>query len=125
MGLIGHLPSSGSCGRAHDAFSQLGAISPGFSPSKAGGATLPSKSASCSRGSSYLRRMPRIEERINTVEPDIAEIKKHLSAMKRSTDAIEKNIDVMRDNIVGLKAGQIEIRDLLTRVVARLENVAS
>ncbi|MGJ6960880.1 hypothetical protein ACSDR0_03140 [Streptosporangium sp. G11] len=69
--------------------------------------------------------MPWIEERTNTVDTDITEIKNHLGAMKRSADAIEKNIDVMRDDIAGLKAGQIEIRDLLARVVARLEGVAS
>ena len=69
--------------------------------------------------------MPWIEERTNTVATDIAEIKDHLGAIKRSASAIEKNINVIRDNVAELEAGQIEIRDLLARVVARLEGVAS
>ncbi|MER5648373.1 hypothetical protein [Streptosporangium sp. NPDC002524] len=69
--------------------------------------------------------MPYIEDRIDTVEADITEIKNRLGRLERSTGNIEKNSAVTRDNVAKLEAGQIEIRDLLARVVARLENVAS
>ncbi|GII89478.1 hypothetical protein Ssi03_74680 [Sphaerisporangium siamense] len=71
-----------------------------------------------------------IEERVDTVENDIAEIKETLGAHSevlaghtRSLTALERNTALMRDDIAELKAGQIEIRDLLARVVARLEGV--
>ncbi|MEU8383836.1 hypothetical protein [Streptosporangium sp. NPDC048865] len=69
--------------------------------------------------------MPWIERRTDTVATDISEIKDHLRAIERSADSIGRNIDVIRDDVDELKAGQVEIRDLLARVVARLEGVAS
>ncbi|MEU8203087.1 hypothetical protein [Streptosporangium sp. NPDC049046] len=67
--------------------------------------------------------MPYLEERVDTVETDSTEIKSRLGVLERSVGNIEKNTAVMRDDIAELKAGQIEIRDLLARVVARLEGV--
>jgi hypothetical protein len=69
--------------------------------------------------------MSYIEERVSTVETDIAEIKDRLGVLERLVGGIEKNTAVMRDDIGELKAGQIEIGDLLARVVARLEGVNS
>ncbi|MFJ2033685.1 hypothetical protein [Streptosporangium sp. NPDC087985] len=70
-----------------------------------------------------LNGVPYLEERIDTVETDITEIKDRLGLLERSVGNIEKNTAVMRDDIAGLKAGQIEIRGLLARVVGRLEGV--
>lgn len=74
--------------------------------------------------------MAYIEERVSTVEGDIAEIKETLQAQgevlaghTRSLTALERNTALTRDDVAELKAGQIEIRNLLTRVVARLEGV--
>jgi hypothetical protein len=68
--------------------------------------------------------MPYIEERVDTVETDIAEIKDRLGVLERSVASVEKNTGLMRDDIADLKAGQIEIHDLLARVVAKLDGVA-
>jgi septal ring factor EnvC (AmiA/AmiB activator) len=74
--------------------------------------------------------MPYIEDRVATVEGDLSEIKETLAAHSevlaghtRSLTSLERNTALMRDDIAELKAGQIEIRDLLARVVARLEGV--
>ncbi|MEU8271246.1 hypothetical protein AB0B89_29315 [Sphaerisporangium sp. NPDC049002] len=67
--------------------------------------------------------MAYIEDRVSTVESDIAEIKEVLAGHTRSLTALERNLSLVRDDVAELKAGQIEIRDLLARVVARLEGV--
>ncbi|MFF5112985.1 hypothetical protein [Streptosporangium sp. NPDC000509] len=72
---------------------------------------------------SVLVGMPYLEERVDTVETDSTEIKSRLGVLGRSVGNIEKNTAVMRDEIAELKTGQIEIRDLLARVVVRLEGV--
>ncbi|MBO4271336.1 hypothetical protein [Microbispora triticiradicis] len=72
-----------------------------------------------------------IEERIDTVETDIREIKETLighsevlAGHTRSLTALERNTAIMRDDIAELKAGQIEIRNVLARIVAKLDGVA-
>jgi hypothetical protein len=70
--------------------------------------------------------MALMEERVDTVdtvEDGIGEIKDRLGVLERSVGNIEKPQSLMRDDVADLKAGQIEIRDLLARVVARLEGV--
>ncbi|SNT64543.1 hypothetical protein SAMN05216276_11223 [Streptosporangium subroseum] len=69
--------------------------------------------------------MPYIEERVSTVETGIAEIKSDVAAIKAGQSSTELNLHHMAQDISELKAGQIEIRDLLARVVARLEGVNS
>ncbi|MEU4831926.1 hypothetical protein [Streptosporangium sp. NPDC023615] len=69
--------------------------------------------------------MPYIEERIDTVESDIAEIKGDVAAIRAGQSGMELKVNRVAQDLAELKAGQIEIRDLLARVVARLENVAS
>lgn len=78
-----------------------------------------------------------IEERIDTVEADIREIKETLAGHTetlathsevlaghtRSLTALERNTALMRDDIAELKAGQIEISNMLARIVARLDGV--
>lgn len=66
-----------------------------------------------------------IEERIDTVETDIAEIKGDVSAIRAGQSAMELKLNRVSEDVAELKAGQIEIRDLLARVVARLEGVTS
>ncbi|MEU8197436.1 hypothetical protein AB0C10_26970 [Microbispora amethystogenes] len=72
-----------------------------------------------------------IEERVATVETDLGEIKETLAAQSevlaghtRSLTALERNTALMRDDIAELKAGQIEISNLLARIVAQLDGVA-
>ncbi|MDH2424439.1 hypothetical protein [Sphaerisporangium sp. TRM90804] len=48
-----------------------------------------------------------------------------LAGHSRALTSLERNAALMRDDIGELKAGQVEIRDLLSRVVSRLESVAS
>ncbi|WP_055481236.1 hypothetical protein [Sphaerimonospora mesophila] len=74
--------------------------------------------------------MPYLEQRVGTLESDmheircdVTEIKDRLGVVERSVGSIERNTAIMRDDIAELKAGQIEMRDLLSRVVARLEGV--
>lgn len=67
--------------------------------------------------------MAYIEERIDTVEADIREIKETLAGHTRSLTALERNTALMRDDIAELKAGQIEIANLLSRIVAKLDGV--
>lgn len=74
--------------------------------------------------------MAYIEERVATVETDLGEIKETLAAHSevlaghtRSLTALERTTALMRDDIAELKAGQIEIANLLSRVVARLDGV--
>jgi len=69
--------------------------------------------------------MPYIEERIDTVETDIAEIKDRLGVIERTLGTMEPKLNRVTEDVAELKAGQIEIRDLLARVVARLEGVDS
>ncbi|GAA3039490.1 hypothetical protein GCM10017559_79750 [Streptosporangium longisporum] len=85
-----------------------------------------------SQGSSYPDLMPYIEDRVSTVETDIAEIKTRLGGIETSVGLLQNSVAnleqtqaTMRDDVADLKAGQIEIRDLLARVVARLEGVDS
>ena len=66
----------------------------------------------------YLEPVPYIEERVSAAETDVAAIKAGQSGM-------ELNFNRMAQDISELKAGQIEILDLLARVVARLEGVNS
>ena len=73
--------------------------------------------------SGTLVDMAFIEERIDTVEADIREIKETLAGHTRSLTALERNTALMRDDIAELKAGQIEIANLLSRIVAKLDGV--
>lgn len=67
--------------------------------------------------------MPYIEERIDTVEHDIAEIKDRLGVIERAASGMETKLNRVAEDVAELKAGQIEVRDLLARIVARLEGV--
>jgi hypothetical protein len=69
--------------------------------------------------------MPYIEERVSTVETDIAEIRGDVAAIKAGQSGMELKLNRVAQDVSEFKAGQIEIRDLLARVVARLEGVNS
>ncbi|GAA3025882.1 hypothetical protein [Streptosporangium longisporum] len=69
--------------------------------------------------------MPYIEERVSTVETDIAEIKDRLGVIERTLGTMEPKLNRVAEDVAELKAGQVEIRDLLARVVTRLEGVGS
>jgi hypothetical protein len=69
--------------------------------------------------------MPYIEERVSTVETDIAEIRGDVAAIKAGQSGMELKLNCVAQDVSEFKAGQIEIRDLLARVVARLEGVNS
>jgi septation ring formation regulator EzrA len=69
--------------------------------------------------------VPYIEERVSTVETDIAEIKGDVAAIKAGQSGMELKLNRVAQDFSELKAGQIEVRDLLARVVARLEGVNS
>ncbi|MEV8638810.1 winged helix-turn-helix domain-containing protein [Streptosporangium sp. NPDC051023] len=43
--------------------------------------------------------------------------------IEETSAAIDRHLDVIRGDLAELKAGRVEIRDLLARVVARLEGV--
>ncbi|SDH32384.1 hypothetical protein SAMN05421505_11440 [Sinosporangium album] len=74
--------------------------------------------------------MPYIEDRVSTVEADIAEIKGDVGEIKDRIGVVERAVGNMElrlnrldENVAALTAGQIEIRDLLARLVARAEGV--
>ncbi len=69
--------------------------------------------------------MPYIEDRIDIVETDIAEIKSDIAAIKAGQSGMELKLNRVSQDVAELKGGQVEIRDLLARVVARPEGVAS
>ncbi len=85
---------------------------------------LPNRPHVCGE-SSYPGRTPYIEDRIDTVESDIAEIKSDIAAIKAGQSGMELKLNRVSQDVAELKAGQIGIRDLLARVVVRLEGVAS
>jgi hypothetical protein len=72
-----------------------------------------------------LRPVPFIEDRIDTVETDIADIKGDVATIRAGQAGMELKLNRVAEDVGELKAGQIEIRDLLARVVARLEGVSS
>ncbi|MFC4586930.1 hypothetical protein [Sphaerisporangium corydalis] len=69
--------------------------------------------------------MPSLKERVSNTETGIAEIKDDVSALRAEQSALDRKLDHVVTDIGDLSAGHIEIRDLLARVVARLEGTAS
>ncbi|GGL01847.1 hypothetical protein Sme01_46530 [Sphaerisporangium melleum] len=67
--------------------------------------------------------MAYIEERVTTVEGGITEIRGDIAVIKNTQAGMQLKLNRVADDVAELKAGQIEIRDLLARVVARLEGV--
>jgi hypothetical protein len=67
--------------------------------------------------------MAYIEDRVATVETQLAEIRGDVAAIRAGGSAMELKLNRVAEDVSVIRAGQIEIRDLLARVVARLEGV--
>jgi len=67
--------------------------------------------------------MAYIEDRVSTVETDIREICEDIGVIKAGQTNLERSFALMRDDVAELKAGQVEIRNLLARIVAKLDGV--
>ncbi|MCC5575342.1 hypothetical protein IMZ11_06760 [Microtetraspora sp. AC03309] len=60
----------------------------------------------------------------STVGTDIADFREDIAVGKAGQGDLERSFALPRDDVADLRAGQVEIRNLLSRIVAKLDDVA-